>query len=362
MAAAHAAGEAIRSSAGYSGGIDGSKYLPLINLPVEQAYTNVDHTLEWNSGYVNVAKYGSYSSKTLVEGRDYEIINGTPYLTYSGADSYIGKGSSGASVEVVQLYLRQHGYTDGEGSLIEADGQFGPKTLHAVRQYQADHGLEVDGRVGPATLGSMGFYLGDPYAGMSASKTVAAPSASSSGTRFMDRSKGDRLFDFAGAPTSPVETPTATSDPGGLGKHSYKNTVEAVEEDAYSITTTITAGSKDFTYTYVIEGGAIRFDFSENTYWSVLWRGLDGELAEAMLEAGKSLNEDYLIGRTKEGIAAELKAHYASYRGTLGLWDRMYVADMGGMDESKPGYDTNAGFFETLKLAEPLEQPLIRIP
>jgi cell wall-associated NlpC family hydrolase len=39
---------------------------------------------------------------------------------------------------------------------IAADGEWGPQTRKAVRDYQREHGLEVDGVPGPATLGSMG--------------------------------------------------------------------------------------------------------------------------------------------------------------------------------------------------------------
>jgi peptidoglycan DL-endopeptidase CwlO len=42
---------------------------------------------------------------------------------------------------------------------IQADGDFGPKTLKAVRAYQTRHGLLVDGEAGPQTLGSLGLHL-----------------------------------------------------------------------------------------------------------------------------------------------------------------------------------------------------------
>jgi len=51
---------------------------------------------------------------------------------------------------------------------IPADGVFGPQTLHAVRTYQARHGLLVDGQVGPHTraalhlAASADFHLGPP--------------------------------------------------------------------------------------------------------------------------------------------------------------------------------------------------------
>src|SRR5205085_1798318 len=38
---------------------------------------------------------------------------------------------------------------------IPADGIFGPQTLHAVKRFQATHGLLVDGQVGPYTRAAL---------------------------------------------------------------------------------------------------------------------------------------------------------------------------------------------------------------
>lgn len=59
-------------------------------------------------------------------------------------------GSSGAEVTELQTVLTARGYPCG---II--DGDFGPKTLAAVKEFQTDNGLTVDGVVGPATWAAL---------------------------------------------------------------------------------------------------------------------------------------------------------------------------------------------------------------
>ena len=56
------------------------------------------------------------------------------------------KGSSGENVKWLQYELRKHGY------VIDVDGDFGPNTESAVRNYQTMKGLGVDGVVGAETI------------------------------------------------------------------------------------------------------------------------------------------------------------------------------------------------------------------
>jgi peptidoglycan hydrolase-like protein with peptidoglycan-binding domain len=63
----------------------------------------------------------------------------------------IQQGATGRAVREAQYLLaRRH--------LLEApdiDGAFGPRTTHAVREYQQSEGLAVDGIVGPATWSAL---------------------------------------------------------------------------------------------------------------------------------------------------------------------------------------------------------------
>jgi peptidoglycan hydrolase-like protein with peptidoglycan-binding domain len=61
--------------------------------------------------------------------------------------SILKRGLSGEPVKVLQQKLG-----------INADGQFGPGTEQALRDYQAKHNLRVDGIAGPDTFAQMGLY------------------------------------------------------------------------------------------------------------------------------------------------------------------------------------------------------------
>jgi hypothetical protein len=59
------------------------------------------------------------------------------------------QGANGAAVVQLQNLLRNKGYN------IAADGDFGPKTAAAVKQFQASKGLVADGIVGPKTWAAL---------------------------------------------------------------------------------------------------------------------------------------------------------------------------------------------------------------
>ena len=54
-------------------------------------------------------------------------------------------GDQGTDVAEIQGRLSNYGYD------VAADGDFGPATAEAVKEFQAAHGLAVDGMVGPST-------------------------------------------------------------------------------------------------------------------------------------------------------------------------------------------------------------------
>ena len=64
--------------------------------------------------------------------------------------SQLSYGSSGSEVEKLQNYLNQVGNYG-----LTVDGQYGPKTQDAVKQYQSSNNLTVDGIAGNETWGSL---------------------------------------------------------------------------------------------------------------------------------------------------------------------------------------------------------------
>src|SRR6266511_510791 len=60
----------------------------------------------------------------------------------------LARQTHGEDVATWQTFLISQGLLEAGG----ADGQFGPKTEQATKNYQANHGLQADGIVGPKTI------------------------------------------------------------------------------------------------------------------------------------------------------------------------------------------------------------------
>ena len=88
------------------------------------------------------------------------------------------KGSKGEWVRELQEALRDRGFT------LRVDGDFGPATALAVRDWQKRAGLDVDGRVGPATWASLA---------EAAPAGVSAPAAASPAPQAAPPRSGDNF-------------------------------------------------------------------------------------------------------------------------------------------------------------------------
>ena len=86
----------------------------------------------------------------LSASRIVELFQGpSPTGNHLYAGHKVSLYSSGEHVKYVQRRLGAHGFD------ISVDGKCGPKTVAAIRQFQAFAGIKVDGEAGPVTQGRM---------------------------------------------------------------------------------------------------------------------------------------------------------------------------------------------------------------
>ena len=132
-------------------------------------------------------------------------------------------------------------------------------------------------------------------------------------------------------------------DPYGYA--SYKNSYTYNKSSkTYNIATKINIMWTNLTYKYTIKNGVVKFSFEKNTYWSVLWRGGGKLLAEAIYKVAKSINKNYLKGRSIGGVNTEIQLHYIAFK--LGIKKSSSKAADIGASYGNTGYDSNAWFFE----------------
>ena len=160
----------------------------------------------------------------------------------------------------------------------------------------------------------------------------------------------DALFDTqSGTPLSTNMFAYCENDPinyiDPYGYASYKNSYTYNKSSkTYNITTKINIMWTNLTYKYTIKNGVVKFSFEKNTYWSVLWRGGGKLLAEAIYKVAKSINKNYLKGRSIGGINTEIQLHYIAFK--LGIKKSSSKAADIGASYGNTGYDSNAWFFE----------------
>lgn len=97
-------------------------------------------------GYTGGAKGSDGSGSSDGPHVHWHLIN--PSGSRVNPLEYVG-GGSGSSVAEYQALLNQFGYN------LAVDGDHGPKTDAAVRDFQAKNGLVVDGIVGPITMAAL---------------------------------------------------------------------------------------------------------------------------------------------------------------------------------------------------------------
>jgi peptidoglycan hydrolase-like protein with peptidoglycan-binding domain len=143
-----------------------------LNLAQEAGITNYTGTATQNA---KIEAYQAQQQQIQQQGET------TPTGANTGANtgqngavmtpSYIGQtlqqGSTGADVSKVQSMLSSYGLT--------VDGQYGPKTMAAVKQFQASKGLVADGIVGPKTWQALAGTTANPVSSIEAGMTTPNP-------------------------------------------------------------------------------------------------------------------------------------------------------------------------------------------
>jgi len=93
----------------------------------------------------------------------------------AGGMAAAGGGTTLGSEIVLRLHDRGPAVAVLQRALgVTADGDFGPITLHAVKAFQARHGLLVDGQVGPHTRAALHLAAGKELTAGTVSSQVAA--------------------------------------------------------------------------------------------------------------------------------------------------------------------------------------------
>jgi peptidoglycan LD-endopeptidase CwlK len=109
--------------------------------------------LEWGGDWTKFKDYPHFQytfGLSLADLRAGKKPPQSPVKQVGAVKNFMEQGDKGSNVEQVQQKLIQLGYLNGN-----ADGDFGPLTLAAVKQFQTACGLSVDGVVGPATLSKL---------------------------------------------------------------------------------------------------------------------------------------------------------------------------------------------------------------
>ncbi|MFC0005631.1 D-Ala-D-Ala carboxypeptidase family metallohydrolase [Micromonospora siamensis] len=104
---------------------------------------------------VSICKRVAVAFALALPGAAIATVVGAPAAHADGCYTWkrtLSPGRSGDDVR--QLQIRVAGWA-GYRDVVEVNGRYGPKTVAAVRRFQAAYGLRVDGIAGPQTFGKI---------------------------------------------------------------------------------------------------------------------------------------------------------------------------------------------------------------
>ena len=147
---------------------------------------------------------GDFGPGTEKALKDYQSANGLAVDGIAGPDTFAAMGLH----ELILLRVGSRGAQVKklqEALGITADGRFGPGTAKAVEEYQSANGLDADGMAGPATLAKMSAFAGEVTPDV-VEKANLAPEEESFASEPMPEISGVEVTKSAAAPVKATKS------------------------------------------------------------------------------------------------------------------------------------------------------------
>jgi len=136
----------------YYGVLRGAAAVGTMGMILEHSFHTNTKATKWLMNDSNLQKMAQREAEIIAKWFDVSKTEEPKRSTVAVTLPVIYPKDRNEFVEVMQALLIGYGYNCGKEGV---DGSNGPATQKAVKQYQADNGLEVDGKCGPATWGSL---------------------------------------------------------------------------------------------------------------------------------------------------------------------------------------------------------------
>ena len=102
-----------------------------------------------------ISSYTGSSVEAAAPAAPSTVIAMPELQRFIAAGGILRRGDNGAKVEELQRFLNDGGYRDADGRELAVDGDFGQRTVQALRAFQEARGITVDGRLGPQSFSRM---------------------------------------------------------------------------------------------------------------------------------------------------------------------------------------------------------------